>query len=191
MLMLPMIVVFGALGDNLVNLWMGPDFVVPGLSWVLALMAVLHMDRGVTTHVLSGLNSHGRISLICLGTSLVVLVVMLAVLHPLDPLSAGILVAVSSIVGVSIPHYLISCRRLRISYYVHFREVLLKPLLSNSLLLAALLFADDRLGSGDFTAALLATLTGVIVLAALYWNFAFDERLRDTVRRRLKLRLAT
>jgi hypothetical protein len=64
-------------------------------------------------------------------------------------------------------------------------------LLSNSLLLAALLFADDRLGSGDFTAALLATLTGVIVLAALYWNFAFDERLRDTVRRRLKLRLAT
>tara|TARA_Y100001933_G_scaffold202874_4_gene204839 strand:- start:49 stop:1605 length:1557 start_codon:yes stop_codon:yes gene_type:complete len=185
MMMLPMILVFGALGDQLVAAWMGPEFVIPGLSWVFAAMATLHADRGVTTQILSGLNSHGRISLICLVTSLVLLLGLGVALFPLDPLTTGVLVAVSTVGGVTVPHFLIASRRLGIRPLVHFREVALKPLICNAIFLAFLLGAEVFLSRGAYAVAALTAITGGIVLAILYWFVAFDERLRSLVRHRL------
>ena len=58
---------------------------------------------------------------------------------------------------------------------------------SNAFFLSALLYADASLDAGNYFVAALAASGGAIVLAVLYWNFAFDERLRDAIRRRLNL----
>jgi O-antigen/teichoic acid export membrane protein len=185
MMMLPMIVVFGALGDQLVAVWMGPEFVIPGLSWVFAAMAMVHADRGVTTQILSGLNSHGRISLICLFTSLALLLVLGVMLFPLDPLTTGVLVAASTVGGVTVPHFLIACQRLGIRPSRHFREVYLKPLICNAIFLVFLLGAENQVARADYVSAALTAVAGGVVLASLYWFVAFDERLRTLVRHRL------
>lgn len=186
MVVLPMVVMFGVLGDDLVALWMGPQFVVPGLSWVLAVMAAVQGDRGIATQVLSGLNAHGKILLVCLFCSLTVLIMLLVALYPLQPLSAGILVAVSTILGVSVPHFILTCRRLGITYFEHFLEVHFKPLICNALFLVSLLWAREALRDGDYVTAGLWAIVGGSVLVLLYWFVAFDERLRDKVRKHLR-----
>lgn len=185
MMVLPMTIVFGVFGDDLVQLWMGPEFVVPGLAWVFAIMAAVHGDRGVTNQLLSGLNSHGRIALVCMGASLAVLVTTLLLLEPLSPLGAGIVVACSTILGVSVPNFLLACRRLGIEYWRHIRVVYSKPLLCNAFLLAGLLGARHGFHTGEHTLGVLSAAAGLAVLALLYWAFAFDAGLRDRVRRRI------
>lgn len=177
--LLPMVVIFGVLGDDLVRVWMGPEFVVPGLSWVLALMAFLHADRGVVTRILSGLNAHGRIAAWCLAASLVVFVTLLALLYPVTPLTAGVLVAVTMGVGVSLPHFLLSTRKLGIGYFRYFLDVYFKALISNVIFLSILLLAQDELRQGEWlTAATWAGIAG-LALVILYWTFAFDARMRE------------
>jgi O-antigen/teichoic acid export membrane protein len=187
--LLPMVVIFGVFGNDIVAVWMGPEFVVPGLAAVLAVMALLSGDRTVANRVLSGLNSHGRIALVCLVTSLTILVAGLVLVHPLDPLRAGILVTISTVVGYSLPHFLLTCRRLQIPISTHFREVYFKPMISNVLFLAILLGADRLLHDGERALAIGTAATAFAGLALSYWVFAFDARLRGRVRRRV-LRLA-
>jgi O-antigen/teichoic acid export membrane protein len=187
--LLPMVVLFGVFGDDIVAIWMGPEFVVPGLAVVLAVMALLSGDRMVANRVLSGLNSHGRIGLVCLITSMTILIAGLLLVRPLDPLRAGILVTISTVVGYSLPHFVMTCRRLQIPVSTHFREVYFKPMISNLLFLAILLGADRLLHDGARALAIGTAATAFAGLALSYWVFAFDARLRGRVRRRV-LRLA-
>lgn len=190
LVLLPMVVTFAVLGDDLVTVWMGPEFVVPGLSWALAAMAFVHADRGAINQVLSGLNAHGRIALWCLACSLAVFGVMLLVLYPVNGLSAGILVAVSMGVGVSLPHFLLSARRLRLQKLKYVMEVYFKPLISNSIFLVFLLWARSEWRAGDWPEALALLAAAALVLAGAYWFYAFDRRMRERVREALATRLA-
>jgi O-antigen/teichoic acid export membrane protein len=187
--LLPMVVLFGVFGNDIVAIWMGPEFVVPGLAAILATMALLSGDRMVANRVLSGLNSHGRIALVCLLTSMTILFTGLLLVRPLDPLRAGILVTVSTVVGYSIPHFVLTCRRLQIPISTHLREVYFKPMISNVLFLAILLGAHRLLHDGEAVLAIGTAATAFAGLALSYWVFAFDARLRGRVRRRV-LRLA-
>jgi O-antigen/teichoic acid export membrane protein len=184
LLLFPMAVGFAVFGTDLVSVWMGPEFAVPGLSAVLAVTAVLTGDRTVANGVLSGLNAHGRISVACLFASLGVFAVGLLALAPLDPLRAGILVTTSTALGITLPHFVLSCRRFRVPISRYFREVFLKPLISNIFFLLFLVGADRALHAGHWLVAIASALAGAIVLALTYWLFAFDAELRAKFRRR-------
>lgn len=187
MLGAPMCLLIAVFGDDLVRVWMGPDFVAPGLSWVLAGMVLVHLDRGVATRVLSGLNAHGRIALTCWVTSGVVFTVLLAFLYPLNPLRTAILVAGTMAFGVTLPHFYLACRRLRIDYLEYFRKVYYRPMIVNTLFLLGLLAAEYALSAGRaLTAVLVLGLSGA-GLAALYWWLAFDDRMRRLFRQRMAL----
>ncbi|MBX3707360.1 MAG: oligosaccharide flippase family protein [Pseudomonadales bacterium] len=190
MLALPLVLVFGVLGDELVTVWMGAEFVVPGLSWVLAAMAFATADRSVASQVLTGLNAHGRIGLVCLLASVCVFLAAWLLLRPLDPLRAGVLVAVTLTAGHALPHWLLACRRIGVGPLGYLLKVYLRPLIANAWLLGWLLWADGRLDAGRYGPASFGAAFGFAGLAGLYWFFAFDDDLRDKVRRRLARGLA-
>lgn len=187
MLGMPLCLLIAVFGDQLVRVWMGPEFVAPGLSWVLAGMVMVHLDRGVATRVLSGLNAHGRIALFCWGSSALVFAGLLGLLYPLDPLRTAILVAATMVFGVTLPHFYLACRRLRIDYLEYFRKVYYKPMIVNSLFLLGLLLSERLLEQGRILNALLVLLFSGAVLAGLYWRLAFDDRLRRLLRRGMVL----
>jgi O-antigen/teichoic acid export membrane protein len=182
-ILLPMVSIFGTFGDDLVALWMGPDFVVPGLSWVLALAVLLQTERGVVTFSLSGLNAHGRIALICFAASILGFLVLLPLLSPLDPRRAGLLVALTIGAGIFVPHFVLSCRRLAISRVNFLLKVYFKPLLCNALFICVLLAARMLMKQGELLLALLVIVAGGLVLATSYWLFALDDRMRARVRK--------
>lgn len=185
LLLFPMTVAFAVFGTDVVAVWMGPEFAVPGLSAVLAVTVVLTGDRTVANGVLSGLNAHGRISVACLCAALGIFGVGLLALAPLDPLRAGILVTMSTVLGITLPHFVLSCRRFRIPMSRYFREVFLKPLISNIFFLVFLVGADRALHAGHWLVGVASLLAGSLVLALTYWLFAFDAELRAKFRRRI------
>jgi O-antigen/teichoic acid export membrane protein len=189
MLTLPMACVMGVFGDLLVTVWMGPEFVVPGLAWLLVVMAAVNADRLVAMQVLGGLNEHGWVAGICMVTSLVAFGIVAAWLHPLDPLRAGVLMMVTLSAGVALPYFLIGCQRLGINPLIHIREVWFKPLISNALFLAFLYWSRAELLAGDYAVAVLAAAAGALALLLAYWLFAFDAWWRGRFRGRL-LRMA-
>jgi hypothetical protein len=102
-------------------------------------------------------------------------------LAPLDPLKAGILVASSMGLGVSVPHFLLTCQRLGVTPGKHFREVYFKPLISNVFFLLFMVWADDLMHAGDWAVAGVVAVTGAAALTAAYWTFAFDDGMRAMV----------
>lgn len=185
MLGMPFCLLIAVFGDHLVLLWMGPEFVAPGLSWVLATMVLLHLDRGVATRVLSGMNAHGRIALTCWFISVPLFGVCWWLLHPLNPFRTALLVGVTMSVGVSIPHFLLSCSRLGIGYFEYALKVYAKPLFINALFFASLIMTRHIWETGSVALAAAAICVSVAGLSTLYWRVAFDERLRNYVRGRL------
>jgi len=175
MLALPMVVVFAVFGDDVVALWMGRDYVVPGLAWVLAAMALLQLDYAVTLRILTGLNEHGRITLKCFVFSISIFAVFSLALYPFSPVSAAWAVVVSLGAGVAVPHYVLSCGALGSRPWRHFRNVYLAPLLANLLFLGGMLTARLLLQQGLTGWALGTAAASLLLLAGMYWQFGFTR----------------
>ncbi len=188
---LPMIAVFAVFGDELVRLWMGPDFVVPGVSWVLALMAIIHLDYGVSSRILSALDAHGRIAAICFVLSAVVFGVLYLALRPLTVVEAAWMLTLVVGLGVSLPHYFFSCARIGTPPWEHFKEVYLPALLANSLFLLGLSFVHRLAVQGASLWAATAAASCLVLLCGAYWYFAVSQSTRDDVLRLLKTRGST
>lgn len=187
---LPLVSLLAVFGDIIVSIWMGPEFIVPGLAWVLALMAALNADRIVSMQVLGGVNRHGWVAGISLLTSLLVFGAALAWLHPLDPVRAGVLMTVTMSLGVALPYFLVGCVRLGVQPLRHILEVWLKPLIVNGIFLLMLLWARDELLDQRYLTAAIGFMAAGLMLILAYWLFAFEDWLRIRVRGRL-FRLAS
>ncbi len=185
---LPMIVVFAVFGDDLIRLWMGRDFVVPGVAWVLALMAVVHLDYGVSSRILSSLDAHGRIAIICFALSAIVFGALYLALGPLTVLEAAWMLTVVVGVGVSVPHYFFACARIGTSPWGHFKDVYLPALLVNSLFLLGLSYVHRLAVQGAPLWAATAATSCLILLFAAYWYFAVSQTTRNDLLRLLRTR---
>lgn len=188
MVTLPVAIVFGVFGDEIIRYWMGEAFVTPGIAWVLALMTLMQADRSVATGVLSGMNAHGRVALACLTSSTITFAVLLLWLYPLDPLRTAILVSLTMIGGVFVPHLVLSSRRIGVRPVRYIRAVYARPVLCNLVFLFGLLVAQQRLQSGAAISAGLTLAAFCLVLGFLYWHLVFDDSMRMRVRSTLRLR---
>lgn len=182
---LPMIAVVAVLGDEIVVLWMGPSFTVEGVAWILAAMALLHVDYAVSSRFLMGLNAHGRIAAICFGSALLVFAALYLLLRPLDAVDAAAVAALSLGGAIYLPHYFMSCARLGTSPMGFLRRVYLMPLAANGLFLAGLMATKLAFQNGDLALATLAIGVSGLVLAGLYWRFGFAADVRAGLVRRL------
>lgn len=185
---MPPIVVFGVFGNDIVHVWMGPEFVYPGIPWVLALMALAGADRGVAARILSGVNAHGRISLACLVLSVATFAIAYLLLRPLDPFRCAVLVATASILGIFLPQWVLSCRRFEIGLAEYARYVYARPLLANLAFLPGLIAARQALDAADYVTAVLWAAGSLLLLALLYHWFAIDREFYVFLRRRLQPR---
>lgn len=186
---LPLIGIFAVFGNELVEFWMGPDFVVPGISWILALMAVIHVDYGVSSRILSGMNAHGRIAALCFGASLVIFVISYLALRPLTALDAAWMAALVMGLGVSLPHYFLSCARLGTPPWRYFKSVYLPALVANALFVAGLIGVRALALDGEWGWAVGVGVLSPSLLFAVYWHFGLSPERRESAIRMLRARI--
>lgn len=187
MISLPLIAVLAVLGEEIVLLWMGPEFVVTGLSWVLALLAALQIDFGVSSRVLAGLNLHGRITLICFVSSTLIVAVLYLALRPLEIIETAWIGVLALGLGVALPHYFLSCKTLGTPPGGYFRAVYLPTVVANGAFVIGLRFGHALFEAGDHAWAFAVGSLDVAGLAAAYWYFSVSRSSRSSVLRRLGL----
>ena len=182
MLSIPALVLFGVLGDTIVTLWMGADFVIPELAWIFCAACMLHTHYSMSAKIIRGINVHGRISAYCLAASIVVLAASYAFFRPADAYQAAWLIALIMVLCVQVPVIFFTWRRLNLSILTQLKNIYLMPVLLNALFFLAVYQSRILLGNGYPTSALLLTAAGGLLLLTAYWFFVCDEQMREKFR---------
>jgi O-antigen/teichoic acid export membrane protein len=191
-LALPMVLMLAVLGNSLLSIWMGEDYVMPWVVGVLAIGHLAALSQRATYHILMGMGRHGVPGMAMLAAALVA--VGLSVLT-LGVLEWGLLGAAISVVlpltlvnAIVLPWYAARC--VGISYGSYALKSVTGPLLANlpyigCMVSARIWFADDPL-----TAFVVGFGVGGLVLAGVYWRFALPASLKGRVVGRLFRRRA-
>ena len=182
LLMLPALVIFWVLGDFIVLLWMGDEFVQPGLAWMLAGACALHAQYSISIRALSGINKHGRITLACLLASCLALAATYTFSYPLVTEDAALYVSLVMLLTVHLPFAIYASWRLQVRWYENLRLIYFRPLAVNSgffvLLLAVRSFYVDNL----WIAGNCLLVVSLALLVWIYWVFALDQRNKQFMR---------
>lgn len=182
LLILPALVIFWVLGDFIVKLWMGDDFVRPGLAWMLAGACALHAQYCISMRSLSGINKHGRITLACLLASCLALGAGYAFSYPVLTDEAALYVSLVMLLTVHLPFALFASWRLQVGWHENLRLIYFRPLAVNAgffvlLLAVRSLYVDNLWFAGN---SLL--VVGLAVLVWIYWVFALDDSNKQFMR---------
>lgn len=71
-------------------------------------------------------------------------------LYPLDSFDEAMLVAATMTLGNSIPHFLLTCRRLEVSAFTHIRKVYYKPLIPNAIFCLILIYTKSQIDAESY-----------------------------------------
>jgi O-antigen/teichoic acid export membrane protein len=182
LMMTPLLIIFALFGSDIVSIWMGPEFVVSGVAVLLACSIFLSLDRIVVNSVLSGINSHGRIGLMCHGCALVLCALGYLFIHPLDPLEAGGMILIAA-TGLALPQFVLASRRFGMGVLNRARLVYLDPVLCNVPGAAFLLFSHVLFHEQRFFAAVFMGAVGLLSVPLMHWVWVLDEDTRVRLRR--------
>jgi O-antigen/teichoic acid export membrane protein len=181
----PILLALSIVGDDLLQVWMGPSY---DPTWVLTFMAlgsVLTLTQQPFYTILIGLNLHGGFSAIYSVSAILGLICSLIAvrwLHGdlLGLVAAGIVITNCAAVVVIID----TCRRLSIPVRRFFVRAYSGPMMSG-LLFALLLLVINRVFDGHPALTLwTSALFGGCLLAPIYWRVAPPDmraRLRQTI----------
>ncbi len=176
-LALPSVLFLAIMGDPLLAVWMGPQYVEPGLITLIAGGLFLPMAQGPASQVMVGMNRHGTIGVICLVLVLVLLVGGSVLLSGTSwTLHRAALTVVSALAlpyGVVLPLY--ACRRLEIPVLTYLKRAFLTPVACGSLFALVLLLCRILLPTSPLIALLVGAAMAGMVLAVLYWFFLLQE----------------
>ncbi len=186
MVALPTLSIFAVFGDPIVALWMGPDFVVPGIAWTFCAACVLHAHYSMSAKVLRGINSHGKISLYCLCASAALLMLFYWVQPPTSAEHAAWQIAATMLLAVHIPHIVFAARKMGFSSFSQIQDIYLKPLIYNTIFLILLGASKSLLGTGQGYLATFVAAAGITGLVAAYWYSVCDIRMRNKLRSSLQ-----
>ena len=178
MVSLPTIVIFGVLGDQIVGIWMGTNFVIPNLAWIFCCACLLHTHYSMSAKILRGINSHGRISAACLISSSLVLYLAYFVVPPTDATQAAWLIAVVMSLCVHVPHILFTWRKLALPVFKQIQDIYYKPLLLNTIFLILIVQCKAILLDGQILLAGVIFLGSIAGLSVAYWYLVCDQRMR-------------
>lgn len=186
---LPVLVTIALFGDQVIRLWMGPQYVHPGLVPVLALGAFGTLVQEPIWSLLAGMNQHGRVALIKLGAAIAsasCLGIGLAVFD-WGLLGAAVCFVAPQVLvdGVIVPAY--ACRHLQIPVGTFIWRILALPLLCTlpfgiALHLSQRLLASSQIGLA-LTSAFLGTATSTLLFVRLVVPPALQSRIHALWRR--------
>lgn len=183
---LPVVLFLVVLGDQVIHLWMGGRYVLPGLASALALGWFMYLANIPLFNVLSGFDLHGRVA------TANIIAAALALPSAWIAVRAGgglIAVSVASIAPIAamnafwLPAH--ACRLLGIPIGRYLSEVWSGPLLCAAPFAGVLVAARLALPHSPAGALLSGLVAGGLVLAALYWRLALPETWRTKILRRL------
>ncbi len=188
LLALPPCLGLAVLGDAVLTLWMGPEYVQVALVVVLALGFLFSAAGAPAMQILIGLNAHGRATSVLLGGSILAVGLSFGTLYVLDgslvAVAAGIVLPSILVQGIYIPGEV--CRRLGIKRGSYWREVWGRPLRALVPFAALLGLTRVALSGRPGWQLLVALVVGGVVLGVSYWRAELlPERLRISLARTL------
>jgi O-antigen/teichoic acid export membrane protein len=135
-LTLPLYIALVVVGDLLLLLWMGEDYIAPGLVLLVCAGMLLPTVFTAALRMLAGLNEHGKAGVISLAFTLVLLGTGLVVVAINDIVwsayVAGALLGICLTFGSAIPITVLAMRRFNVSTWEMLSVVVAPPLLANA-----------------------------------------------------------
>jgi len=189
-LCVPITLVLCIYSDLVLRLWMGRKYEYGVILVIMAAGSFLQLSQQSVLNILTGLNMHGRISVICMIVAVVLFGICAGLLMlvgwslTLAPLM--IVVPLSLANGVVMPIY--ACRKLQVPVLKYVRRVFLAPLACGIPFAACLVASRILLGHRPWLAITCGPVAGAVVLAPLYWVYMLPERMRTRVREYLAAR---
>lgn len=185
---LPLVLLLAVLGDALITIWMGPEYAKFELIALMAAGMFLPMSQGPVVKVLMGLNVHGRIGLVGLLISLIILAIGFGIIDMIgwSLINAAIITVVPLMLvnGIILPAY--ACRHLKVPLWEYVRRAFLVPVLCG-VPFFLVLFANRIVFSGRPLVMLISgSLSGALVLGVLYWRFIVPPEYREKIQHRLR-----
>lgn len=186
-IMLLPIVTIAILGDDIVRIWMGPQYVVPGIVALLSLGTMMSVIQEPAWSVLSAMNQHGKIAIVKLVAATIstgLIALMMGVFH-WGLVGAAVLFVLPQVFVDGGWTCVRACARLHLSTATFFRHSLLAPLLylapyAVGLQIAEFLFANSVVG------AFAITLVGGAITAVLYYRHILTPNMRESLGRKLQ-----
>lgn len=186
---MPVTVFLALMGEVILHVWMGPRYSAGALMAVIALGNFLPLSQRPSTHVLIGLNRHGKVGW---ASFAVAWIGVASAALALGPLHGGLVAAALSLVipysiGNGLFVMIYACRSLGVPLSRYVRQVYLPPLAAAMPLSAVLLAVRYALGERP-AIALVAGLAGAaMVLAPIYWVWVLPQGLRNKILARVGL----
>jgi len=135
-LSLPLYIALVVVGDLLLLIWMGEDYIAPGLVLLVCAGMLLPTVCTAALRILAGLNAHGTAGVISLIITMALLGAGLVVVAVYDIVwsayVAAALLGICLTIGSAVPITILAMRRFNVSTWELLSDVLARPLLSNT-----------------------------------------------------------
>lgn len=180
----PAILWLSVIGGPIIELWMGKDYVHPGLVPILSLGFIASLVQDPVWAIMTGLNRHGRIALVKFGGSVACAgAVALGLYFGRDKLlwaALGLTLPMLLVDGFLVPA--IACRAMQVPLSGFYRITLLKPFLL--FLPAGICLAAARMVFEGNLLMILGVGGGLagLIQAGMFYKFALPEKVRNRVR---------
>lgn len=193
-LTLPPVIFLSIFGDDVLRLWMGPDYVNAHVMVILAFGILLPVSQNVMLNALIGMNRHGRVGVLNFFVTGATLSVGIWAVHATGGslIAIALCLAITQTVGLGILVPIYACRVLGIRLSEYVSRVFPVPVVCNCIFAACLLICRYIVGAQfDFVALALGLTAAGGVLAALYWTAllpaAMKQRVAEGVKRTVLL----
>jgi O-antigen/teichoic acid export membrane protein len=186
---MPVTVFLALMGEVILHVWMGPRYSAGALMAVIALGNFLPLSQRPSTHVLIGLNLHGKVGW---ASFAVAWIGVASAALALGPLHGGLVAAALSLVipysiGNGLFVMIYACRSLGVPLPRYVRQVFLPPLAAAIPLSAVLLAVRAVLGDSPVIALGAAVVASALVLAPIYWVWVLPRSMRTRILARIGL----
>ena len=186
----PILLAFAVVGNEILQVWMGPRYDPTWVLTVMALGSMFPISQQPIFTILVGLNLHGRFAASRMVGSIVGFVASLVALRwfNYDLLGlASVTLAVANIVALFVT--IDTCRRLSIPVRQYFLRAYGGPLACAAPFAAGLLVINLVIDGHPWLTLFASALFGVVLLVPLYWR-VIPREMRDAVLQRVTARLA-
>jgi O-antigen/teichoic acid export membrane protein len=180
-LSLPLLLLLAIMGDPILGLWMGPRYHQGGVLAILAVGYLVMLTQRPVVTILTGLNAHGRLGLVSLISSCLGLGVSFLLVQYLGLGLVGAALAVALVLALGNGLYVFAraCRLLELRPGEYFRKAYLSPVLCSIPYSGCLAVSRLLLRGRPLTALTAGGLSGLALLAPLYWHYALPPTARE------------
>jgi O-antigen/teichoic acid export membrane protein len=185
---LPILLFIGVLGDHILNIWMGEEYAHLDIILILSLGYFLPISQGPSLRVLMGMNRHGKVAILNLILTVVMLLIGLAVLnyYGWDLRYVALLIGMifTTTFGIITPVF--TCHAVGIKYYEYLIKSFGTPILCGLALFTWLLACRQIEQHTSVVVVLIAALGSSILMSGLYWFFILPESYKKNIKKRFQ-----